>query len=284
VRAACAALLALAAPAPAAACAVDVARADALAAAWLARQPLRGVPAGMDAAEAACWRAALVARLQPALGRIAGYKAALTNAAVQRRFGASSPVRGVLLEGMLWLASALPVEAGYGARPVFEADLLFEVGDEAINEARTPLEALRGLARLYPFIELADLALAEGEALDAGAIAAVNAGARAGVFGAPLAVEPTQAFADALRDMRVVTTDENDRELAAAPGAAVLGHPLNAVLWLIEDLRRDGIRLRPGDRLSVGAFSPPLAPRPGLRPRVRYIGLPGDPEVSLRFK
>jgi 2-keto-4-pentenoate hydratase len=97
-------------------------------------------------------------------------------------------------------------------------------------------------------------------------------------------VQPTQQFADALRDMRVVMTDQLGNELANSPGAAIMGHPLNAVLWLAEDLRKSGTRLRVGDKLSLGSFSALIMPAPGVRVKVRYLGLPGDPEIHLRFR
>lgn len=238
----------------------------------------------MTPAAAACVRERLVAHLQASLGRVAGYKAALTNPAAQKRFGASGPVRGTLLARMLTMESAFPVNIDFGTRPVIEADMLVEVGDEAINDARTPLEALRALSRVMPFIELADLVVAEGEPLNASVITAINAGARGGIFGQAVAVEPTAQFADALRDMRVIMTDDKGVEHANAPGSVILGHPLNAVLWLIEDIRKSGGRLRVGDRLSLGSFSAPLAPQTDMRLRVRYVGLPGDPQINVRFK
>ncbi len=255
----------------------------AIAAQWRARQPVHGLPP-LTLAAAACVRERLVGILQTDRGRVAGYKAALTNPALQKRFGADSPVRGTLLSRMLVMESAFPVNVNYGARPVIEADLLVEVGDDAINEARTPLQALAGLSRVMPFIELADLVMADGETVNAAVITAINAGARSGIFGQGITVEPTARFADALRDMRVIMTDDKGNELANAPGSAILGHPLNAVLWLIDDIRRSGGRLRVGDRLSLGSFSAPLAPRPAMRVKVRYAGLPGDPQINVRFK
>ncbi len=269
---------------PAHAQCLDESRVAALAAQWLDKQPLRGVPANLSPADAACSRERLVDQLRKRMGRVAGYKAALTNTAVQKKFGVNEPVRGTLLARMLVLESAFPIDIKFGARPVIEADLLVEVGDESINDARTPLEALRGLSRVFPFMELADLVLAEGERINASVITVINAGARGGIYGKPVAIEPTQAFADALRDMRVVMSDETGKELSSATGAAILGHPLNAVLWLVEDLRKSGERLRVGDKLSLGAFSAPLTPRSEMRVGIRYNGLPGDMQLNVRFK
>jgi 2-keto-4-pentenoate hydratase len=287
IWAALAAMLLSAAPLRAhAQCLDDQAAAD-MAARWIDKQTLRGFSPVMTLADAACTRDRFVAQLRTHKqygGRVAGYKAALTNPDVQKRFGASAPVRGVLLSRMLTMESGFPVYGGYAARPVFEADLLVEVGDDAINEARTPLEALKALSRVQPFVELADLVVADGEPLNASVITAINAGARSGIFGQGIAVQPTQAFADALRDMRVVMTDDTGNELANAPGSAIMGHPLNAVLWLVEDVRKSGGRLRVGDKLSLGAFSAPLTPTRETRIKVRYLGLPGDPQINMRFR
>jgi len=72
--------------------------------------------------------------------------------------------------------------------------------------------------------------------------------------------------------------------LASSKGAAILDHPLNAVQWLAQDLEKSRIMLKPGDLLSLGSFTAPLTPRPGLAVTVRYEGLPGNPAVSVRFK
>jgi 2-keto-4-pentenoate hydratase len=268
--------------APARAC-PDDRLAGMLVQAWQQAQPVRGL-GELSLADAACLRDRLVRALQPTLGKVVGYKAGLTNKAMQQRFGHDAPVRGVLLEKMLQPQTREALPAAYGARPVIEADLLVEVKDESINAARTHLDVLNALSRIFPFVELADLGIAEGEPVTAAKIVAINVGARGGVSGEPLAVEATQAFADALRDMRVIMSDETGKELANSPGAAILEHPLNAVLWLVHDLRKDGIRLKAGDVLSLGSFSPLLVPQPGTGYVVRYRGLHGDPRVAVRFR
>jgi len=125
---------------------------------------------------------------------------------------------------------------------------------------------------------------AEGEKLSAPLIVSLNVGARLGVVGKGIPVEPTERFAAALAEMRVVVIDQGGRELASGKGAAILDHPLNAVQWLAQDLEKSRIRLKPGDLLSLGSFTPPMPPRPGLVVTVRYEGLPGNPAVSVRFK
>ena len=247
------------------------------------REPIRGLRADLSMQDAECGRRRLVEKLESSDNRIVGYKAGLTNAKIQAQFGVSSPVRGVLLEKML-LADGVDVPANFGARPVFEADLMVVVKDAAIHKAKTHLDVLRSLSLVVPFIELPDLVIAEGEKLSAPLIVSLNVGARLGVVGKGIPVAPTERFAAALAAMRVVVIDQGGKELASGKGTAILDHPLNAVQWLVQDLEKSRIRLKPGDFLSLGSFTPPLPPRPGLAVTVRYEGLPGNPAVSVHFK
>jgi 2-keto-4-pentenoate hydratase len=248
-----------------------------------AKEPIRGLPVDLSMRDAECGRRRLVEKLEAHENRIVGYKAGLTNRTLQERFGATSPVRGVLLEKML-LTGGADVPFDFGARPMFEADLLVVVKDAAIHKATTHVDVLRSLSMIVPFIELPDLLVAEGEKLSAPLLASLNVGARLGVVGKGIPVQATPAFAEALATMRVIVTDRDGKELASGTGAAILDHPLNAVLWLVQDLEKSRIKLKAGDLLSLGSFTQPLTPRPGLAVTVRYEGLPGDPTVSVRFK
>ena len=88
----------------------------------------------------------------------------------------------------------------------------------------------------------------------------------------------------ALAQMTVVMRDQDGKELAKGAGAGILDQPLNAVIWLAQDLAKAGIKLRAGDLLSLGSFSPLLPPKAGTRVTVSYEGLPGNPSVSVGFK
>lgn len=247
-----------------------------------ALQQVPNPPAGLTMDGAACGARKFVAALVPTQGKVVGYKAGLTNPAVQQRFGINTPLRGTLLQNML-LKDGAEVPARFGARPFLEPDLVVEVGSSAIHDATTPLQALASLRAVIPFIELADTLVEDPTKITAATLIANNVGARLGVLGTPIPVRADAAFADALRDMTVRAVDGNGKELGAAKGAAILGHPLNAVLWIAADLKKDGITLQPGDLLSLGAFGSTTA-EPGKTVRVTYEGLPGSAPVSVRFK
>ena len=279
--------LLLAAALPAFAACPSQATIDQLARDWAAMTPGKGLDKDMSMADAECGRKLLQEELAKTQGKLVGYKAGLTNKAVQQRFGYDAPVRGNLYARML-LADGAEVPAKFGARPVFEADLVVEVKDEGINSAKTPQEALAHIASIIPFIELPDLVLDPKETLNGQAIVAINVGARLGVMGKPIPAEASQL--DALATMMVVMKDEADtsvpggKELGKGPGAAILDHPLNAVIWLAQDLAKSGGKLRAGDLLSLGSFTPLVPPKPGMAIRVSYQGFPGTPSVGVRFK
>ena len=279
-------LACLASPYLAQASCLSDAQAQAMAASYQARQPAENPPPQSED-DAACSRAKLNAELARLWGPVIGYKAGLTNPAVQKRFNYDKPVWGKLYQGML-LPNNATVDAAFGARPLFEADLLVRVKSEAINQAKTPLQVLEAIDQIIPFMELPDLVVQAPPKLGGTGISAINVGARHGVTGQPMAVPVTRgeryALFDALRDMTVVVTDSSGAQRGHGKGSDVLEHPLNAVLWLTEALQKEQIKLKPGDLLSLGSFSPLLPPKAGQSATVTYYGLPGAEPVTVHFK
>ncbi len=274
-------LLALAAALPARAACLADAEVDAMMAAYLARTPA-ATPEGLNNADGECTRGKLNQRLEARFGKPVGYKAGLTNPAVQKRFGADAPVWGTLYANML-LADGATVEAAFGARPLFEADMLVRISSEAVNRAKTPEDVLAAIDQVIPFIELPDLVVMAPPKLNGAGITAINVGARLGVTGTPIAVQRTAEFSNALRDMVVVVKGDG-AELDRGKGSDVLGHPLAAVAWLAQDMARAGQAMKVGDLISLGSFSKLMPPKPGLAVEVSYEGLPGAPKVKVQFK
>ncbi len=231
--------------------------------------------------DARCAKRKLVRELPAVLGAVVGYKAGFTNEAAQRRVGLDAPVWGTMF-GAALRENGASVDARSGARLMFEPDLVFVVKDAALARATTRLEALSHLEAVVPFVELPDLMMPEPDGV---AIVSVNVGFRAGVLGPRVPIEATDAFLDALATMDVVmSAGPKHRELARAKGDLPMGHPVEAALWLARALAADGIALRPGDLLSVGAYAAPAPVEAGTEITVAYLGLPGDPEVAVRFE
>ena len=253
---------------------------------YLAHRPTANPPANLDAASAACTRAKWQQQLASVAGPLAGYKAGLTNPAVQKRFNTTEPVWGALYQRML-LRNGSTVPAAFGARPLFEADMLVRVKSAAINQARTPAEVLANVDQVIPFIELPDLMVEAPPKLNGTALSAINVGARLGVVGQPMAVPrdaaARQRLLDGLQGMTVRVSDASG-VLSSGKGSDILGHPLNAVVWLTGALRQQGLQLQPGQVVSLGSFSPLSPPKAGQQVTVQYEGLPGAKPVTVNFR
>jgi len=246
---------------------------------WRNRQPTQPLAEGGTLEDALCSQNKIVARLSADLGGRVGYKAGLTSQAAQQTFGVTEPVRAVLLEGML-LEDGAEVDPDFGARPRYEADMIVVVGNAAINQATTLEQVQQNLSEIRAFIELPDLSVAEGQTLDGTVLTAINVASRLGVVGDAVPVQQTPEFLRALEQMTVSLVDSQGEVVVSAPGSAILGHPLNSVLWLLAN----GVRFEAGDYVSLGSFGPLLVPDAGRTITVRYDGLPGEPTATVRFR
>lgn len=244
-------------------------------------------PENLSDADGACTRAKVNMLMAQRLGKVIGYKAGLTNPAVQKRFHTDKPVWGKLYEGMV-LSSGATVDPAFGARPLYEADMLVRVKSTAINHAKTPMEVLKSVDQIIPFIELPDLMVQAPSQLNGAGVAAINVGARLGVSGSVIAVPAYRAeryaMLQALADMNVALTDGQGARLGGGKGSDILDHPLNAVVWLAGALAQEGLPMQPGDLISLGSFSPLLPPKAGLSVTATYDGLPGASPVRVNFK
>ena len=120
-----AALVAVASATSAQAQCLTDAQAAELVANYVAKTPAAN-PENLTDADGACTRGKVNALLAQRMGKVIGYKAGLTNPAVQKRFNTDKPVWGKLYEGMV-LPSGATVDAAFGARPLYEADMLLSL-------------------------------------------------------------------------------------------------------------------------------------------------------------
>jgi 2-keto-4-pentenoate hydratase len=255
-----------------------------LAAAILERRDPPPPRTDLTMADALCARDRLAAVFAQPWGDQVGWKVGLTNPAAQQRFGASQPVSGAIFFGTLRERSGAELPARFGTAPAVESDLLVRIRDEGVNEAGDDHVALlRHVEAVIPFIELPDLVYGGGVAWSGPLLVSINVGARLGVLGEPIPAEASAAFAARLASM-TVTLRHGEREVSRAPGAALLGHPLNALAWLVRDLKEQGRRLRAGDHVSLGGFSPALPAQPGEW-TATYQGLATEPvSVTVRLR
>jgi 2-keto-4-pentenoate hydratase len=256
---------------------------DALAEDYLAVREARGFSQRLTLPEALVVQRSFVRKLQPSLGKPVGYKVGLVTREAQERFGVEAPLRGVLLEKML-LPNRTEVPPNFAVRPILEADLIVVVKDKAINDARSIPDVAAHLKEVVAFMELPDSYIATNPPPYGALLAAGNVGARLGILGQRLPVRDTAQFVQALADMKVTIVDSSGAELGRGEGRVILDHPLNAVLWLMEELHQAGVKLKPGDLLSLGSIK--AVPVPSSKSvTVKYEGLPGGPiEATAHFR
>ena len=52
---------------------------------------------------------------------------------------------------------------------------------------------------------------------------------------------------------------------------------------VIEGAKKEGVLLKKGDLLNLSGFMPAFVPIPGQRIELNYVGMPGDPAVTVEF-
>ena len=221
--------------------------------------------------------------ISKSLGQIVGYKAALTNPKAQEIFNVSQPLRGVLLEKMLWENGSV-ISPKFGSRPIGEGDLIMRVGSTEINNAKTPRETLKYLDAVIPFIELGDLVYSQEIKLDAPALLAINVGARAGILGKPIPVADTDEWENRLKNLQIKILDENGKVLTSGNGSNLLGNPLNVVLWIKNSLQAERKELKKGDLLSLGSITSFIPITSNSTIRAQYIDLEPNKTVEIFVK
>ena len=232
--------------------------------AWLSGGTLPD-PGVTSADEAACAYTAYRQALSDALGAPVGVKVGFTSPAAQQAFGVPGPVAGALFAPML-LPDGAEISLTGSRMPLYEADLIVTVGDSAIMQATTRAEAAAALSDLRPFIELPDVALEQGLKPDGLSMRAYGVMPWRGAMGAPLAMSD---LPDPVADLAALTVDlkVDGETVGSATGDSLLGHPLDVVLWLVQ---QGGFDLAPGSVISLGSLGKLYPAQPGHRIAADY--------------
>jgi 2-keto-4-pentenoate hydratase len=223
----------------------------------------------------------VVALLSVRQGNPCGYKAALTSAALQKRFNYDRPVLGIVMQNML-LRDRVLLDQNFSPRPVLEADLMVMIKDESINTAETYDQVIAAIEGIHPVIELADLRFAEGTAINPLWLTAINAGANVAVVGDPLLVTGNAtSLVERLPRVQASVMDKQGQVIATGTAERLLGHPLKVVLWVRDEVKSRGGYLKKGDVLWLGSLTDPLPVIPGESYQVLFTGLMEYP-VNVR--
>lgn len=202
------------------------------------------------------------------------------NAALE---GVDRPMVGAMyVSQFLPDGSSIPVDSAEIL--ITEPDILFRVGDAAINEATTLEEALPHIDRVYAFIEV-PAPLFNNNPPNPFLMQASNLLPRWGVIGENIAVDNTPQFLRSLETMQVRFLDGDGNVLAEETGDYLGGNPLRGVLVVLDELRRRGEHLAVGDLISSGSYMPPIPVKAGMVTETVYEGIGGQTlRVSASYR
>lgn len=198
--------------------------------------------------------------------RLVGRKIGLTSKVVQKQLGVDSPDFGMLFADMA-LADGEEVALGRVMQPKVEAEVALVLqGDLAMPEP-TLTELISAVAYAVPAIEIVGSRIANW---DIRLVDTIADNASAGLFVLGTTPMPLTGL-----DLRLagMVMERRGEQVSIGAGAACLGNPLNAALWLARTMTRVGAPLRAGDIVMTGALGPMVTVAPGDVIDVRIGGL-----------
>lgn len=209
-------------------------------------------------------------------GKTIGYKIACTSKGAQEMLHVDGPLYGQLLSFSSHAAPATLRRADF-TQCVIEAEFGFRLGAD-VPPAATPYTAdsiVPYIAALAPGIEIVNFRFVDWTVVGAHSIAADNAIHGAWIYGAP--VTAWQQLDLAAHQVRLTV---NDQLFDTGSGAAVLGHPLNALAWLANALPCYGKQLRQGDAVTTGVCMNVYFAQAGDQLRADF-GVLGQVELNI---
>lgn len=188
--------------------------------------------------------------------RAVGHKIGLTSVAVQRQLGVDRPDFGALFADMA-VPDGGEVAAGRLLQPKVEAEVALVLGRDLPERECTVVDVLRAVDFALPALEIVDSRIT---GWDISLVDTVADNASCGLYVLGATPVPLTAV-----DLRTVTMamKRGGETVSEGSGAACLGSPLNAAVWLASALAERGDPLRAGDLVLTGALGPMVSAAPG---------------------
>lgn len=202
-----------------------------------------------------------------------GWKIGLTSPAVQRQLGVDRPDFGVLLDSMA-VPEGEEISSGSLIQPKIEAEIAFVLrADLAADDLN--VDAVRhAVDHAVAALEIVDSRVQDWDITITDTVADNASSALFTLASTRLTLDD---FVPRDVSMRLYV---DDALVSEGNGAACLGDPLNALLWLAETARDLGSPLRAGDVVLSGALGPMVAVTPGTTVRAEISDLGS---VSVAF-
>ncbi|HEY9081273.1 2-keto-4-pentenoate hydratase [Magnetovibrio sp.] len=199
--------------------------------------------------------------------KLVGRKIGLTSVAVQQQLGVDQPDYGMLFADMA-IAEGEEMPLGALLQPKAEAEVAFVIGKDLTDEQMTLSDLISAVEYALPALEIVDSRVADWNIRILDTVAD-NASSGLYVLGA----QPVKLDGLDLRTCGMVMSLYGE-PVSTGVGAACLGHPLNAALWLAKTMARVGRPLSAGDQIMSGALGPMVTASPGdvLEARIEGLG------------
>jgi 2-keto-4-pentenoate hydratase len=198
--------------------------------------------------------------------RLVGRKIGLTSLAVQKQLGVDQPDYGMLFDDMA-IPDGWEISRQQLIQPKVEAEVAFVLERDLDQERLTIADVIRATAFALPAIEVVDSRIADWKI---GILDTIADNASSGLY--VLGGTPKKLDALELRGAGMVMESAGE-PVSVGAGAACLGDPLSAVLWLAKTMARVGRPLQAGDTVLSGALGPMAAVKWGDVFEARIEGL-----------
>jgi 2-keto-4-pentenoate hydratase len=219
----------------------------------LTLSPLDRIP-GLTALDQGYAVQALANRaLAKALGPVVGLKIGGTAEATRRLIAVDEPVLGEVFASTVHKSGTRLPHAAF-RRPGIETEIAVRLGRDlpARPQPYTREEVTGAIATIMAAIELVDDRYLDFATVGGPSLAADNVYNAASILGAERPFDPGLPL-----ERLVARTLVDGREVASGTGAALLGHPLDALLFAAEKRRKLGTGLEAGTFLSLGTMTLP---------------------------
>jgi 2-keto-4-pentenoate hydratase len=197
---------------------------------------------------------------------IKGHKVGLTSTAMRRQIGVDQSDYGHLTDAMFHL-HAEPIDLSRYLQPRIEPETAFVLGKDLAGPGVTAAEAAAAVAFVLPALELIDSRIEDWKITLPDTVAD-----NASSGGVVLGNTPT-ALAGLDLALSGCLLASNGKIVDTGAGGAVLGHPLNALVWLANTIASQGVTLRAGDVILPGSITASMPVTPGQTVTATFAGL-----------